>query len=203
MGEINPSAVPLHAMPRSTPTPTPRDRLIRTATELFSRRGVSSVGINEVIRQSEVARMSLYHHFPSKDALTLAAYRELSAHRQDAISASLAAARSPRDAVLSVFDLAADLAGQPGFRGCAFLHLAAHASDPESEWHALVRSHKAWLRSQFAALAKRHGHPMPAVAARQLLALWDGALAEAYIEGGTAPISAARVAAAKLLGDRS
>ncbi|NKQ53042.1 TetR/AcrR family transcriptional regulator [Amycolatopsis sp. K13G38] len=49
-----------------------RERILTTAYELFSRRGIRDVGIDEVIRRSGVAKATLYRHFPSKDDLVLA-----------------------------------------------------------------------------------------------------------------------------------
>ena len=49
--------------------PGAAERLLDTASRLFYTRGVSNVGINEIIARAGVARMTLYHHFPSKDAL--------------------------------------------------------------------------------------------------------------------------------------
>src|SRR5215212_3698030 len=53
-----------------------RSRILEAAYELFSRRGIRAVGIDAIIRESGVARMTLYRHFKSKDELVLA-YLEL------------------------------------------------------------------------------------------------------------------------------
>jgi len=49
-----------------------RERILDTAYELFSRRGVRGVGIDEVIERAGVAKATLYRHFPSKDDLIIA-----------------------------------------------------------------------------------------------------------------------------------
>jgi len=50
-----------------------RQQLIDTALELFYRNGIHSIGINEVLHTSGVAKRTLYSHFKSKDELVLAA----------------------------------------------------------------------------------------------------------------------------------
>ena len=45
--------------------------ITRTALQLFINKGIHAVGINEVIKQSNVAKKTLYHHFISKDALII------------------------------------------------------------------------------------------------------------------------------------
>jgi AcrR family transcriptional regulator len=143
--------------------------------------------------------MSLYNNFRSKEDLALAAYAAVSTSRRDAVDSAIAAAGRPDAAILAIFDLAAELASRSSFRGCAFIDLAAHAGFDDARLLDLVRSHKAALRARFARLAQQAGLAEPETLARQLLALWDGSLTDAFIEGGTAPISAARSAAERLL----
>lgn len=55
-----------------------REQLLQTADRLFYHEGFYATGIDRVIAEAGVARMTLYKHFPSKDELVLAvlAYRE-------------------------------------------------------------------------------------------------------------------------------
>jgi AcrR family transcriptional regulator len=180
-------------------TDSASERLTAAAMRLFQERGISRVGINEIVREAEVARMSLYNNFRSKDDLALAAYAALSEARQEAVDAAIAVSPDARSAILAIFDLAQELAGAPSFRGCAFLDLAAHSGPDDAPLIALVRHHKAALRERFTRLARECGEHDPDLLGRQLLALWDGALSDAFIEGDVAPIAAARAAAARLL----
>ncbi|MGH3670835.1 MAG: TetR/AcrR family transcriptional regulator, partial [Pseudonocardiaceae bacterium] len=49
-----------------------RDRVIRAAYDLFSRQGTRAVGVDAVIGEAGVAKMTLYRNFASKDELILA-----------------------------------------------------------------------------------------------------------------------------------
>jgi AcrR family transcriptional regulator len=49
-----------------------RERILETSYELFSRRGIRAVGVDELIERAGVAKASLYRHFPSKDDLVVA-----------------------------------------------------------------------------------------------------------------------------------
>ena len=49
-----------------------RERIVDTAYDLFARRGVRDVGINELISRSGVAKATFYRHFASKDQVVLA-----------------------------------------------------------------------------------------------------------------------------------
>ncbi len=50
-----------------------RERLVRTAQQLFAARGVAATSPRDVLATSGVGQGSLYHHFPTKHDLTLAA----------------------------------------------------------------------------------------------------------------------------------
>jgi len=50
-----------------------KDRLVETATELFLGRGFGAVGTQEICRRAQVNKGTLYHFFPSKTDLALAA----------------------------------------------------------------------------------------------------------------------------------
>ncbi len=52
-----------------------RERLLEAASELFYRQGIRSVGVDEIVAKADVAKMSLYRSFLSKDELA-AAYLE-------------------------------------------------------------------------------------------------------------------------------
>ena len=58
--------MPNAAAPVTVPA---RERILASAYELFTRNGIRAVGIDEVIRRTDVAKATLYRHFPSKDAL--------------------------------------------------------------------------------------------------------------------------------------
>ncbi|HEX4019004.1 MAG TPA: TetR/AcrR family transcriptional regulator [Frankiaceae bacterium] len=62
-----------------------REQLVDVATALFSSNGYEETSIEAVLREAGVSRGSLYHHFPSKDALFWAVMERL----QDRIGAEL------------------------------------------------------------------------------------------------------------------
>src|ERR1700730_7781055 len=94
----------------------PRDRLIDTAAELFYDRGLPNVGINEVTDRADVARMTLYNNFESKEALALAAFERQAEVRRALVEKHLKRARAPSESVKAMFNVAEQLATQPRFR---------------------------------------------------------------------------------------
>jgi len=49
-----------------------RDQLLSTAEDLFYRDGYHATGIDRILAESGVAKMTLYKHFKSKDELIVA-----------------------------------------------------------------------------------------------------------------------------------
>lgn len=178
---------------------TARARLVTVASDLFYRKGIPNVGINEIIEASAVARMTLYNHFSSKDELVAAVLTQRKEERQQGIAVALSRPRNSRSKVLAAFDYLAALAGEPNFRGCAFVNAAVERADPGDPIHRLVARHKAWIAGEFEAIARAAHWPRPDLLARQLLVLWDGAAVGAYLQGNADPVVAARAAANALL----
>ena len=52
--------------------PSAKERLIGTAYDLFTRRGISDVGVDEIVAKAGVAKATLYKYFPSKEDLVVA-----------------------------------------------------------------------------------------------------------------------------------
>src|SRR5438552_3447449 len=49
-----------------------RDRVFTAAADLFYRKGIHAVGVEEIVREAGVAKISLYRSFASKDDLVVA-----------------------------------------------------------------------------------------------------------------------------------
>src|SRR5262249_8650023 len=69
------------SMGRTRQTSEARQRILETADRLFYQDGIRAVGIDRIIAEANVAKMSLYKHFPSKDDLILAVLK----HREEGV----------------------------------------------------------------------------------------------------------------------
>src|SRR6516225_4273793 len=49
-----------------------RDKVFDVAADLFYRQGVRAVGVETIVKEAGVAKISLYRSFPSKDDLVVA-----------------------------------------------------------------------------------------------------------------------------------
>src|SRR5690349_19662107 len=96
-----------------------RQRILETADRLFYQDGIRAVGVDRIVAEAEVAKMSLYKHFPSKDDLILAVLK----HREESVLAFFHAAmerhsKKAKNPLRSFFAALKDFFESPGFRGC-------------------------------------------------------------------------------------
>ncbi len=102
-----------------------RQRILDTAYELFSRRGIRGVGIDEVIERAGVAKATLYRHFPSKDHLALAFLQE----REQLWTLGWVEAEArkrgstPEEQLLAIFDLFDEWFHREDFEACSFINV--------------------------------------------------------------------------------
>src|SRR5580693_10708491 len=82
-----------------------RDRIMETASSLFYAEGIHAVGVDRVVRNSGVAKATLYQHFRSKEELVAACLRQRSADwRRHFAEPILSSSGSPAARVTRVFD---------------------------------------------------------------------------------------------------
>src|SRR6267142_5166017 len=62
--------------------PSPRERIVAAARELFYRQGIRAIGVDAIAEAAGTNKMTLYRHFSSKDDL-VAAYLRQSASEAD------------------------------------------------------------------------------------------------------------------------
>jgi len=186
------------ASPTSARKPSARDRLLAAADELFYAEGVHTVGIDRVIERAGVAKASLYSTFGSKDELVRAYLEGRHEIRRARLLAGLERFDGPRERLLGVFDVLADVAAAPGFRGCAFYNASAESA-PGSAAEEVSAANRAWTRDLFTELARDAGAPDPPALADQLVILYDGATVGARMDHGPGAGHTARTIAAVLL----
>ena len=188
-------------MKRSTTSSEVRRRILETADRLFYQEGIRAVGIDRIIAESRVAKMSLYHHFPSKDELILAVLQ----HREQEVLAFFKERmelhrKKIRNPLQAFFAALKDACKTPVFRGCAFINASVELVHPEHPGFAFARGHKERFREFLAELLEEAtGKPGRSLAPAIDL-LVEGALVTAQMQGRPDAVDVARDAALKLLG---
>ncbi|PIW27399.1 MAG: TetR family transcriptional regulator [Rhodospirillales bacterium CG15_BIG_FIL_POST_REV_8_21_14_020_66_15] len=178
-----------------------RDLLIDTALRLFGRHGFHAVGVDRVIEEAGVARMTLYNHFKSKDELILAVLRRRDERFRNWFMRRVErAAPDPRGRPLAVFDALDEWVRGDDFTGCMFVAAAAEygGDDPI---HRAAGEHKDLMLAYLRDLCAKAGAKNPAGLADGLNLLAEGAVAMAHVAGHRDAARTAKAAAEVLLRD--
>jgi AcrR family transcriptional regulator len=179
---------------------SPRARLLDVASELFYRRGIRSVGIDEVIATAGVAKMSLYRSFPSKDELVAAYLRERSALYWKRWEATVARHPGrPRKQLLALASSIGRRSRRFAWRGCPFTNAATEFPERGHPGRRVALANKREMRRRLRVLAKAAGARDPALLADQLTLLIEGTYSCAVTFGSRGPGGALASAAKAMI----
>jgi AcrR family transcriptional regulator len=205
-GTVNVVAMSTNATSAQHESPTPasgaRERILDTAYDLFSRHGIRAVGVDAIIQQSGVARMTLYRHFASKDALVLA-FLERREERwtQDWLQHEVCErAADPAERLLAIFDVFDGWFRRKDFEGCSFINVLLEIAEPQSDLHRASADYLARIRAFVAELAGEAGIADPEALAHKWHILMKGSIVAAG-EGDREAARRAREVAALVLSD--
>jgi AcrR family transcriptional regulator len=179
--------------------PDARERILDTAYELFSRRAIRDVGVDEVIERAGVAKATLYRHFPSKDDLVIA-FLERREERWTLAWVEAEARRrggTPEERLLAIFELFDEWFRRDDFEACSFINVMLEMGPAHPAGQASVR-HLASIRAIVARLAEEAGLRDPESFAHSWHILMKGAIVSAA-EGDTQAAQRARSMASLLI----
>jgi len=130
-----------HRQPAETGA-SARERILDASYELFSRRGIQAVGVNEVTERAGVAMATLYRHFPSKDELVLAflALREQRWTKDFVEAGAMRRGSNPEERLLAIFDVLDEWFHRDDFEAGSFMKVLLelgpeHPAGGASVWH--------------------------------------------------------------------
>jgi AcrR family transcriptional regulator len=188
------------ATPSNPPSTPKRDLLLDTAARLFYRDGYHAVGIDTILAEAGLAKMTLYHHFASKEELILAALERRGQEITNGITAAVESAGSaPKKRLLAVFDWYERWFKSKDFNGCAFIRAAGEYPELASPVHQLVARRKQAARGMLEILLTDLRVASPKSLAGQIQLLLEGAIVSAHTSGDPTVIGLAREAALALI----
>src|ERR1700754_1829467 len=123
-----------------------KERILGTASRLFYDQGYHVTGINQIIEEADIARASLYNHYPSKTDLLLAYLDSTHASWFAELDTFLKPIEGAREKLLAIFDFRMQRQVRLKYKGCHFNKIAAEASD-DQEVLSRVKAHKQRLRN--------------------------------------------------------
>ncbi|WP_296942842.1 TetR/AcrR family transcriptional regulator [uncultured Massilia sp.] len=173
--------------------PSARERILDVARRLFYRDGLRATGIDRIVAESGVAKMSLYRHFPSKNDLIGAFLDWRHEHWMTWFTGAVEArlAHTPELAVLA--DALGEWFAQDDFRGCAFINAVAETGAGDEPRHlAQAFAHKQALEAYIADVAARLGLAGREAVAQEAMLCVEGMIVRAQFRPDPAIVQAGR-----------
>lgn len=158
-----------------------KEILLAKATELFMQGGYTAIGVDRIVAEAGVAKMTLYKYFPSKADLILAVLVQ----RDHAFRTSLMAAADKEttftNKIHALFIWHDQWFRRKDFNGCMFINAAAEYHDRKSPIHKMSAQHKQLIVDYIESiLSASHGKRAGKLAV-QINMLLDGAIDAAHV----------------------
>ncbi|PDQ21217.1 TetR family transcriptional regulator [Mesorhizobium sanjuanii] len=182
----------------SSPTPGKRQHVVDTAYTLFKRDGFHATGIDRIIAEAGIAKMTMYRHFPSKDELIVEVLEHRARRFERQLDRLAQEAATPEQKIGKIFDWHERWFRSDDFHGCLFAHALAEFGDPgHPVFKAVARQKNAFKLHMQSILEKVMAPKQAESAAAALLMLIEGATLMAQM--GQPAIDDARKAAAAII----
>lgn len=163
-----------------TTAPSARERILTTAHDLFYRDGIRATGVDRLIAESGVAKLTFYRHFASKDDLVRAFLEHRHARWMawfvDALGRHGAGQEPGLQALLGALE---EWFRDPAFRGCAFINSVVEVGASVDGAVDIARRHKQEMEQVIAELLP--AGPQRTARAQAVGVALDGAVVRAQM----------------------
>ncbi len=166
----------------------PRERILTAATELFYRHGIRAVGVEAIAEAAETNKMTLYRHFPSKDALVVEYLRKLFCEKE-LLWQQLEAEHpgDPHAQLVAWLQMVAANVADPKSRGCAIANAAVELPEQDHPARKVIEECKRKSREGLVELCRKANIAEPELLADQLFMLLEGAFVSRQSVGTHGP----------------
>jgi AcrR family transcriptional regulator len=190
----------MQKMPPDRSRTDKRQHIVETAYALFKRVGYHATGIDRIVAESDVAKMTMYRHFPGKDGLIVEVLQYRAKRFEVQLDRLAETATTPREKIATIFDWYERWFRSDDFHGCLFAHALAEFGDPGHPVFEAVAEHKSGFKQRIRRIVEEM---MPAdraeSAAAALFMLLEGATLQAQLGQGDEAIRHARKAASSII----
>ncbi|CDZ55722.1 Transcriptional regulator, TetR family [Neorhizobium galegae bv. orientalis] len=184
----------------SEQTSSKRQHVVETAYRLFRQDGFHATGIDRIIAEARVAKMTMYRHFPSKEGLIVEVLDERFRRFEEQLDRMAAVPKQPEGMIEDIIAWYGRWFDRADFNGCLFAHaIAEHGSPGHPVFEAAVRQKESLRRRMAHILEKRMSGAEAETASTAILMLLEGATLMAEMGQGGKAIDAARKAVSDII----
>jgi AcrR family transcriptional regulator len=131
---------------------SPKERIVKTTFELFSKQGYNSTGINQIVSEANVAKASFYQYFKSKEDLCVEFLNVRHEYWFNELNKFTSKEKNIKSKVIASFDFLLFMNEKENFRGCSFLNILSEIPTDNVKILNVIQNHKKDLRNYFAEL---------------------------------------------------
>ena len=177
-----------------------RERILSTASRLFQANGINATGVDTIVAEAGIAKMTLYKYFPAKEDLVLEVVRCRSREFSEWLSNRLArSAANPSEKLQQLFDGVEEWLADPQCSGLPFFKASAEFPQQDSPVNRLSVELLGEFREYITSLAKEAGVRSPEALGLQLSMLIEGAVLSEQLSRNSGAMEYARQAARILI----
>lgn len=148
--------------------------IIQSATKLFSEFGYHAVGIDTIIAESNVAKMTFYKYFPSKELLIEGVLKRRDEDLQAGILRTVESCRTPMAKLKAIFDWYENWFCGADFHGCMFIKASEEFPRGATRVREIIENFKSWLIELIKEILQKAGAANAAVLAQHIVVVLDG-----------------------------
>jgi AcrR family transcriptional regulator len=163
------------------PPTTPLQRLLSATEKLIYANGINATGMDSIVKESGVARKTIYSKFPTKEDLVAEVLKQRDLRWMAWFVSATSRESTPRARLLSTFDALEEWFATPDFNGCAFINAAGEVGNGCAKISEVAKEHKVNLLQYLKELTTQFNAPNAEQLATEFLILLDGAIRVAKV----------------------
>lgn len=148
--------------------------ILKAATSLFSKYGFHAVGVDSIVAESRVAKMTFYKYFHSKEYLIESVLEKRDMDLRKNITEAIDQRRSPKTKLKAIFTWYSEWFSMNDFQGCLFIKASEEFPQAGIKIREISRSHKVWLENKIRELLKQFNPKYTSELPALILVLLDG-----------------------------
>lgn len=176
-----------------------REYILSVASELFSRQGINATSVDTIVAKADIAKVTLYKYFKSKEQLILEYLREYDARLWAKLTEITAQQNDAISKLSALVNGMLEWVGDPEFKGFAFINASVEFPQLDNPVHQSSLEFARTFRRMLTELAREAGLKNPDALALQLALVVEGAAITERTQRGTGAVENAKVLARTLI----
>lgn len=157
------------------------EKILNAAKKLFYEEGIQAVGIDQIIKEANVAMNTFYKYFPSKDFLVEQYLKNKDTQWRNWFNSYIKSNATIKQNILNLFDALNEWFHEDSFRGCAFINASGEIGEVKPYILKISKQHKENIYNDILELIKKLEIKNPETVTKQITTLIEGAIVRAYI----------------------